>query len=585
MSQTKSTRAARPVGPRYKWVALSNTTLGVLMATLNGSIVLISLPAIFKGVGVSPLAPGESNYLLWMLMGYMIITATLVVTFGRIGDIFGRVKFYNLGFLIFTIGSILLYFTPGTGNTAIIFMILFRIVQAIGGGFLMANSTAILTDAFPANQRGMALGINQMIATLGSIIGLVVGGVLSVIDYRLVFLVSVPVGIFGTIWAYLMLRETTPTMTKRPSIDYIGNITFFLGLTIALIGLTYGIEPYGTSSMGWGNPFVIGSLVGGILLLVLFVWIELHIKDPMFQLHLFKIPAFTYGNITNLLASLSRGGLQFILIIWLQGVWLPLHGYSFEDTPLWAGIYMLPQMLGFVVMGPLSGVLSDRFGARFFSIFGLFLQAVGFILLTLLPINFSYIWFALTLVIIGVGQGMFSSPNTTEVMNSMPPSMRGAGSGMRSTFQNAAQVISMGMFFSVVTAGLASSLPSALFNGLTQAGLPGKIATGIAQLPPVAALFAAFLGYNPMQTLLPTAVQKLLSPASMSNLAGKTFFPNLIASPLSSGLHIAFYVSAAMCLVGCFISMIRIRPTVIEDESLVEQVSEPVFDTVASAAE
>ncbi|GLV55180.1 MFS transporter [Dictyobacter sp. S3.2.2.5] len=538
---------------------MSNTTLGMLMATINSSIVLISLPAIFTGVGVNPLAPGETNYLLWMLMGYMIITATLVVTFGRIGDIYGRVKLYNLGFAIFTVGSILLYLTPGSGDSAIIMMILFRLVQGVGAGFLMANSTAILTDAFPAHQRGMALGINQMVAILGSILGLIVGGLLSVVSWRAVFLVSVPFGILGTVWAYLKLRETSTVSTKHQGIDWFGNITFFLGLTILLIGLTYGIEPYGSSAMGWGNPMVIAALVIGALLLVAFVWIEMHVAAPMFQLSLFRIPAFTTGNISGLLSGLARGGLQFILIIWLQGIWLPLHGYNFEDTPLWAGIYMLPLMVGFVIMGPLSGWLSDRFGARIFSAVGMFLQAIGFVLLTILPTNFVYLPFALILFVMGIGQGMFASPNTTDIMNSVPASARGAGSGMRSTFQNAATVISMGMFFSIVTAGLAASLPGVLYGGLTKAGLPASVANGVAHLPPVAALFAAFLGFNPMQTMLPPAVLNALPQASRAQLLGKSFFPNLISGPFVDGLHIAFYIAAAMCLVAGCVSLIRTR--------------------------
>jgi EmrB/QacA subfamily drug resistance transporter len=526
------------------------------MATINASIVLISLPTIFKGIGINPLGAGETNYLLWILLGYMVVTATLVVSLGRISDMFGRVRMYNLGFAIFTLGSILLFITPGSGNTAAMEMIVFRIVQAIGGSFLMANSTAILIDAFPINQRGMALGINQMAAILGSIIGLILGGVLAAINWRFVFLVSVPFGLFGTIWAYLMLRETV-VPGVRQKIDWLGNITFFLGLTILLIGLTYGLEPYGNSAMGWANPFVITCIVLGILLLVAFVWIELKVKDPMFHLTLFKMRLFAAGNIANLFAALARGGLQFMLIIWLQGVWLPLHGYSFADTPLWAGIYMLPLMAGFVVMGPLSGVLSDRFGQRLFAVVGMLLQTVSFILLTLLPANFDYIWFAIILVVMGIGQGMFSAPNTTLVMNSVPPDQRGVASGMRATFMNTASVISMTMFFSLVTAGLAASLPTTLSSGLIHAGLPAAIANQVAHLPPIAALFAAFLGYNPMQTLLPPAVLHALPAAAQANLLGQGFFPNLISSPFMNGMRLAFYLAAVVCFIAAAASLVR----------------------------
>src|SRR5579863_3277880 len=379
--QNSHDRRRRPVGPRYKWVALTNTTMGSLMATIDASIVLIAFPAIFKGIGIDPLAPGETSYFLWLLLGYMVVTATLLVTFGRISDMFGRVRLYNLGFLIFAVGSTLLFLTPGTGNTGAIELIIFRLIQGIGSGFLLSNSAAILTDAFPVNQRGRALGINQIAGIAGSFIGLIVGGILAAVNWRLVFLVSVPVGIAGTIWAYAMLRETA-TIRAHQSVDWIGNITFAIGLTVLLLGITYGIEPYGTSPMGWGNPFVIGSIVFGSVMLALFVWVELRVaSDPMFRLDLFKIRMFAAGNISSFLSALGRGGLQFMLVIWLQGIWLPLHGYSFEETPLWAGIYMVPLLAGFIIMGPISGYLSDRYGARPFATGGLVIAALTFVLL------------------------------------------------------------------------------------------------------------------------------------------------------------------------------------------------------------
>jgi EmrB/QacA subfamily drug resistance transporter len=577
--QQQSAPTTHHLGPHYKWIALSNTTLGILMATINSNIVLIALPAIFNGIGINPLAPGETNYLLWMLLGYMMVTATLVVVFGRISDMFGRVKLYNLGFAIFTLGSILLFLTPGKGDTAAMLMILFRIVQGIGGSFLFANSTAILTDAFPKHERGMAMGINQIAAILGSIIGLILGGLLAAINWRLIFLVSVPFGIFGTIWAYWKLRETVQVRTHQ-HIDWLGSITFLLGLTILLIGITYGIEPYGTSPMGWGNPFVIAAVVIGLVLLALFVWIELRVSNPMFRLQLFKIRLFTAGNIANLLGGLTRGGLQFMLIIWLQGIWLPLHGYSYADTPLWAGIYMLPMMIGFIIMGPLSGRLSDRFGARAFAAIGMVLQLVGFVLLTLLPANFDYVWFAVLLVLMGLGQGMFAAPNTTAVMNSVPADQRGVASGMRATFQNAASVISMTMFFCIVTVGLAELLPSSLSAGLVQVGVSAGMAHQIASLPPLAALFAAFLGYNPMGTLLPQSVLHQLPASSQAQLLGKSFFPNQIAGPFMLGLHIAFYLAAALCLIAVFASLVREKRPAAEKSA-----SEAVIEGVSKASD
>ncbi len=545
-----------PPGSKYKWIALSNTTLGVLMATINSSIILIAMPAIFTGIGINPLEPGETNYFLWLLLGYMVVTATLLVTFGRISDIFGRVKLYNLGFAVFTLGSILLFLTPGQGNTAALEMIIFRLIQGVGAGFLFANSTAILIDAFPAHQRGMAMGINQVAAIVGSLAGLILGGILATINWRMVFLISVPIGIFGTIWAFLKLRETA-TIRGGQRIDWPGNVTFALGLTILLLGITYGIEPYGDSPMGWGNPFVIMAILAGILLLAVFVIIELRSDHPMFRLELFRIRMFSFGNLSVFLSALAQGGLQFMIVIWLQGIWLPLHGYSFEETPLWAGIYMIPLMVGFIVMGPISGLLSDRFGSRFFATLGMVLTAIGFLGLTVLPANFSYPVFAPLLLLLGLGLGMFAAPNTTAIMNSVPPEHRGVASGMRATFQNAASLLSIGVFFSIVTAGLAAALPSSLFNGLSQAGLPAPIATAISHLPPTAALFAAFLGYNPMGTLLPPQSLHSLPGASQATLLSKEFFPNLIASPFMVGLHAVFYIAAGMCLVAAIASYFR----------------------------
>jgi EmrB/QacA subfamily drug resistance transporter len=549
-------RRQRPVGPRYKWVALTNTTLGALMASIDASIVLIALPAIFRGIGIDPLAQGETGYFLWILLGYMVVTATLLVTFGRISDMFGRVRLYNLGFAIFTVGSTLLAFTPGTGNAGALELIVFRIVQGIGAGFLFSNSAAILTDAFPPDQRGRALGINQIAAIAGQFLGLILGGILAAINWRLVFLVSVPVGLAGTIWAYTMLRETA-TIQAHQRIDWLGNITFAVGLTTLLLGITYGIEPYGASAMGWGNPFVQAMIGVGIVLLVLFVWIETRVADPMFRLELFKIRMFTAGNIAAFLSALARGGLQFMLIIWLQGIWLPLHGYSFEATPLWAGIFMVPLLAGFVVMGPISGYLSDRFGARAFSTIGMVVQCLGFIGLTFLPADFPYPVFAVLIFILGCGSGLFASPNTSSVMSSVPPERRGVSSGMRATFQNGASLVSIGVFFSIVTAGLAASLPTTFYAGLTANGVPAATATQIAHLPPTAALFGAFLGYNPVQQLLPPAVLAQISPQNQQVLLGHTFFPNLIAGPFMVGLHAVFYVSAGVCIVAAIASYLR----------------------------
>ncbi|MCU1556247.1 MAG: transporter [Microbacteriaceae bacterium] len=540
--------------PNYKWIALSNTTLGILMATINGSIVLISLPAIFKGIQLNPLEPGNVSYLLWMLMGYILVTAVLVMSFGRLGDIYGRVRIYNLGFVVFTISAIALVFDPFTSGAGALWLIGWRVVQAVGGSMLFANSTAILTDAFPANRRGFAIGINQIAAIAGTFLGLIVGGVLASIDWHAIFIVSVPFGILGTIWSYKSLHEVGARGTGK--VDWPGNIVFGVGLTALLAGITYGIQPYGGSSTGWTNPWVLLGIIGGVALLVGFVFLELRVRFPMFDMRLFRIRAFVWGNFAGLLASVGRGGLQFMLIIWLQGIWLPLHGYSYESTPLWAGIYLLPLTIGFLVSGPISGTLSDRFGARTFATGGLVLVAATFMVLLVIPVNFDYWMFAIITFLNGIGSGMFAAPNRTAIMNSVPADQRGAASGMTGTFQNAGNSLSIGIFFSLMIAGLSTTLPSALRAGLTAHGVSAAVANQVAATPPVGSLFAAFLGYNPIASILgPTGALSSLSPAGAAALTGKTFFPQLIADPFHAGLVIVFIAAAIMSIIGAAASL------------------------------
>jgi MFS family permease len=539
---------------RYKWIALSNTTIGILMATINSSIVLIALPDIFRGIDLNPLQSQNSSYLLWMIMGFLVATAVLVVSFGRVGDIYGRVRMFTLGFAIFTVFSLLLSVTWMTGPPAAIWMIVMRIGQGVGGAFLFANSSAILTDAFPSDQRGMALGVNAVAGIAGSFIGLVVGGILGPIDWRLVFLVSVPVGLFGTVWSWMKLEERG--IRQQARIDWWGNITFALGLIAVLVAITYGIQPYGGHVLGWTNPRVVGAMVAGLALLATFVVIELRTEDPMFRLSLFRIRAFSFGNIATLLASLGRGGLMFMLIIWLQGIWLPLHGYSFEQTPLWAGVYMLPLTVGFLVAGPTSGLLSDRFGARPFATGGMLIAALSFYLLERLPVNFGYPEFAALLVLIGVGMGLFASPNQAGIMNSLPPNRRGAGAGMATTFQNSALVLSIGIFFTLMVLGLAGSLPGTLDQGLHAQGIAPEAAQRISQLPPVGLLFSSFLGYNPMHQLLGSSINHL-SAHQAAYLTSRQYFPQLIAKPFQQGLSEAFDFAIAACLTAAAASWFR----------------------------
>jgi MFS family permease len=526
------------------------------MAALNSSIVLISLPAIFRGLNVNPLEPSESGYLLWMLLGYMVITATLLVTFGRLSDMWGRVKLYNLGFVIFTIGSILLFLTPSSGNAGALEMIIFRLIQGVGGGFLIANSAAILTDAFPANERGTALGLNMVAVLAGNLLGLVVGGILSTLWWRSVFLVSVPIGIFGTIWAYKMLREQS---TRRASkgIDLLGNLCLGLGLTIFLVAMTYGIEPYGGATTGWGNPLVLVGMLTGLLLLVAFVIVESKVADPLFNMALFKIRAFSMGCAAQLLSSLAFGGFQFALIIWLQGIWLPLHGYAYEDTPVWAAIYIIPLPIGFMIFGLLGGWLSDRIGPRGLSTAGMTILGFSFIAMSFLPADFQYLPFASLLFLVGASFGIFSSPNTTAVMNALPRQFRGVGSGMRSTFQNAGSPLSMGLCFSILVIVLGSRLPAAIQTNLVANGIPADAAIRAANIPPTGALFASFLGYNPIDTLLGPDTLAALPAAVSANVTGTHFFPTVIGAPVADALHMVFWLSALLVFAAAVFSFLR----------------------------
>jgi MFS family permease len=561
---SETTKHADPVAvatsadDRYKWIALSNTSLGVFMAVLDSSIVIISMPAIFRGIGLNPLSPGNISYLLWMIMGYLLVTAVLVVTLGRLGDMVGRVRIYNLGFVVFTMASIALSLDPARGAAGAVWLILWRLVQATGGSMLMANSAAILTDAFPAEQRGMAMGINQIMALSGQFIGLVAGGLLAAWDWRAVFWVNVPFGVFGTVWAYRKLRETS---THNPGrIDWWGNVTFAAGLGLVLVAITYGIQPYGHDTMGWGNPKVIGGLAAGAALLGAFALIESRVAQPMFTLALFRIRAFASGSITVLLAAMARGGMQFMLIIWLQGIWLPLHGYNFADTPLWAGIFLLPLTGGFLVSGPLSGYLSDRYGARAFATAGMAIFAASFVGLLLLPIDFSYWQFALLIAVNGIGSGMFAAPNTSAIMSSVPASQRGAASGMRATFQNSGTSVSIGVFFSLLIAGLHSKLPHTLSAGLHAQGVPTDIAAHVAALPPVSTVFAAFLGFNPVRTLLgPSGILNKLPTPNVAVLTGRKFFPDLISAPFHHGLLVVFAAATVMAVIAAAVSLLRGR--------------------------
>ncbi len=578
MSVLARGRDSLVVSPRYKWLVLTNTTIGVLLATIDSSIMLIAMPDIFRGVKLNPLAPGNTFYLLWMILGFLIVSSVLVVSLGRLGDMFGRVRMYNLGFVIYTVASLVLTLDPLKGPPGAMWLIIGRIFQGVGAAFLVANSAAILTDAFPSNQRGLALGINNIAGISGSFIGLILGGILGAIDWRLVFLVSVPFGLLGTVWSYVNLRELGER--HKAKIDWAGNLTFAVGLILIMVGITYGLEPGGGHSTGWTSLPIVSELTLGVLSLVAFVFIEARVNEPMFRLPLFKIRAFSSGTLATFLAAIGRGGLMFMLVIWLQGIWLPLHGYSFARTPLWAGILMLPLTLGFLVAGPLSGYLSDQFGARYLATGGMIGAASSFVLLMLLPVNFNYLVFAFILFFFGTSMGAFASPNRAAIMNSLPARDRGAGGGMNATFQSSAQVLSIGIFFSLMIIGLSSTLSSTLSAGLLAHGVPAVVADKIGALPPVSVLFAAFLGYNPVKTLVGSKVLNHVSAHNRAALTGHGFFPHLISAPFHSGIKAAFIFSAAVSLIAAGASWSRGSRFVNEEKD--RRVSEVLENRVSS---
>jgi MFS family permease len=560
----------------YKWTVLSNTTLGGLLASLDGTILLISLPVVFKGLGVNPFDAGTFPLLIWLLLGYGVVTATLLVTVGRLSDMWGRARMYNFGFAVFSTGSILLFVEPWEGPTGAWALVVFRLVQAVGAAFLFANSAALLTDAFPPKERGKAMGVNQISFIGGSMVGLIIGGVLASIPdlhlgpwvlptWRIIFLVSVPIGVFGTVWAYAKLRETSIRRANQ-RIDYAGNLAFGLGLTLLLVGTTYGLLPYGGSTTGWGSPWVVAALLLGAALLVAFVLLELRVPDPMFHLALFRVRAFAAGNLAALLGSLARGGLMLLLVIWFQGIWLPLHGVSFAETPLWAGILMSPMIAGFLVSGPLSGWLSDRHGPRLLSTIGMSIGAAAFFALAAVPVDFYYPEVGAILFASGCGMGMFAAPNAAAVMNSVPPENRGAASGMLATLQNAGQQMSLAIFFTVMILGLASHL-GGTSSSLLAAGVPGPDAALLGQTiaaNPTGALFGAFLGENPMGEILQRAPLlpgwTPLSASTSATLLAPHFFASLVEPGFGSSISMAFLVAGGLTAVAAVVSALRGKP-------------------------
>ena len=539
----------------YKWTAMTAVFIATLIGSINMMIILIALPAIFNGIHINPL--NSFQYLLWILMGYLLVVATLLLSFGRLSDMYGRIKMFRLGFLIFTVGSVLLYLTPSTGDTGALEIIIFRIIQAVGGALFMANSAAILTDAFPSNERGKALGINVVAGMSGTFLGLVLGGILAVFYWRYVFLISVPFGISGFVLSY-KLKELSIKALKT-KIDVLGNLTFVLGITLSLVGVTYGLIPYGSNSMGWNNPWVITSMILGLISLILFPIVENRVESPMFRLDLFKIKSFTYGILATLLSALARGGVMILIIILLQGIWLPLHGYSYSSTPFWAGIYLIPLTVGMIIMGPISGILSDKYGPRWIATTGMTIVTLSFLLLVALPINFSYLELGLILFMMGIGNGMFGSPNNAAIMNSVPAKDRGVASGMMYTMFNTAVPASIAIFFTIVVIGLTQNFPEAMTSSLASIGAV-QLAPILSNIPPTAALFSALLGYNPVTGILTALPASFVAPiphSTLNTLTGITWFPSTLQNAFIPSLRISFYIGAIISAIAAILSALR----------------------------
>ncbi len=430
---------------QYKYTVLTNTTIGSFMAVLDGNIVLIALPTIIHDL------PGTTTFDgVWIIMGYTLITATLLLTFGRLADMVGRVRLYNLGFAVFTVGSALCSLAPNG-----ISLVLFRLVQGSGGALLFSNSVALLTDAFPPTERGRAIGINQVAGTVGSVGGLALGGILAglppPLGWRSIFWINIPFGLFGTVWAYTRLRETSERR-RDEKLDPLGNVLFAGGLSMFLLGLTLG------ALLGWSAALV-AVAAGGVVMLGAFALAETRVKFPMMDLSLFRIRAFSTGVASNLLASVSRGALGLVLVFYFQGV-LGLD-------PLTAGLMLIPFSLAFVTFGPLSGHLSDRFGTRRFAVAGLVLISGALFLFAVFPFPSPYTDLALPMVLAGVGGGMFVAPNVASIMNATPPERRGVASGMSSTLVNTGFLLSLGVAFAILAEGVPVSTLQAIFAGQT----------------------------------------------------------------------------------------------------------------------
>ncbi|MFB6470619.1 MAG: MFS transporter [Vulcanisaeta sp. AZ3] len=535
---------------------LINALLGSLLGSMNMASIVIALPAILKGVGINPTSSLGFIVMMWLMFSYPLVTAVTVPIIGRLSDMFGRGRVFTIGDALFTAISLLMGLVPGYGIIAGLQLVAYRFIQGIAGSMMFSNSAALITDVYPPERRGVAQGIVGIAFSAGSVSGLVVGGLLAIINWRLVFLFNVPIGLVSTLWALRSVYRL-PTGFSRVSIDYVGAVLLSASLIFVLMGLLLSMMPYGGSSLGWGNPMVWISLVIGIVLFGALIFVERRIREPMLKINLFGIRQFTYGVFSSFFLFMAMGANIFVLSLLLQAIYLPLvYKIPYSETPLWAGIFLIPSSIANAIFAPIGGKLLNKLGARVVSTLGAILFGVGFELLALLPMNFNYVEFAAILVITGIGSGLFQSPNIVSILSAVPSSDRAAASGLRASMQNIGSLMSFALFLTLIITGSAAALPVALYRALINAGVPMSDARTLVSIPPVYALFAAFLGFDPIKTLIEQA-HISLSPSVFANIENITFFPSAIAPAMQLGFHLAYHMAAIFAFAAAAFSYLR----------------------------
>ncbi|WP_066797234.1 MFS transporter [Caldivirga sp. MU80] len=547
---------------------LVNSFLGSLMASMTMSAIIIALPDILRGIGVNPMSPLGFASMMWLMFSYPLMVAVAVPIVGRLSDMYGRGKMFTIGDAIFTVMSTLLGIVPGYGSVAVAQMIAYRFVQGLGGSMMFTNSAAIITDVYPPHRRGVAMGIVSIAFSAGSIIGLVVGGVLAVVNWRLVFLVNTPIGIASTAWAYVTVYRL-PLGLRRVRVDYLGASMLAASLVLLLLGITFGMLPSGNSMMSWGSPMVLGLIGGGLLLMALLIPVEMRTGEPILKINLFRIRPFTFGVLSALFLFLAQGANVFVLSLLLQAIYLPMHGVPYSETPLLAGIYLIPSSVANAVFAPVGGRLINRFGARVVSTIGAVLLGVSFELLTLLSLNFNYTLFAADLFLMGTGSGLFQSPNLVSIMSSVPQEDRSAASGLRASMQNIGLLMSFAVFLTLILVGSATALSTSISSALTKVGVPSDVVSELTRIPPAYALFAAFMGYDPMKFLMSQTGVDL--PGSVYAAVTKpTFFPSAIAPAMATGFIYAYHIAAIMAFTAAVFSYLRGREHIVHQVKLIE---------------